>query len=83
MLATVIMFCLNREERAGQMAAVMIGVTRTRVRIPRWDGSERPLGRLRIRASVGQAAELVAWAMAWPERTWAVEGASGRGHLLA
>jgi transposase len=26
---------------------------------------------------------LVAWATAWPERTWAVEGAAGRGHLLA
>jgi len=26
---------------------------------------------------------LVAWAAAWPERTWAVEGAAGLGHLLA
>jgi transposase len=25
----------------------------------------------------------VAWAAAWPERTWAVEGAGGLGHLLA
>jgi len=23
------------------------------------------------------------WAAAWPERTWAIEGASGLGHLLA
>jgi transposase len=23
------------------------------------------------------------WARAWPERTWAVEGATGLGHLLA
>jgi transposase len=26
---------------------------------------------------------LVAWAAAWPERTWAVEGAGGLRHLLA
>jgi transposase len=25
----------------------------------------------------------VAWAAAWPERTWAVVGAGGLGHLLA
>jgi hypothetical protein len=25
----------------------------------------------------------LAWAKAWPERTWAVEGADGLGHLLA
>jgi hypothetical protein len=25
----------------------------------------------------------VAWAADWPERTWAVEGAGGLGHLLA
>jgi transposase len=27
--------------------------------------------------------QLVAWATDWPERTWAVEGAGGLGHLLA
>jgi hypothetical protein len=27
--------------------------------------------------------ELVAWAAAWPQRAWAVEGASGLGYLLA
>src|SRR6266550_394582 len=26
---------------------------------------------------------LMGWAAAWPERTWAVEGAAGLGHLLA
>jgi transposase len=26
---------------------------------------------------------LLAWAAAWPERTWAIEGAGGTGHLLA
>jgi hypothetical protein len=30
-----------------------------------------------------QAEKLVAWAAAWPERTWAVEGARGLGGLLA
>ena len=38
---------------------------------------------LRVRACPGQAGELVAWARAWPERTWAVEGARGLGGLLA
>ena len=28
-------------------------------------------------------AVLLAWAAAWPERTWAVEDAGGTGHLLA
>jgi transposase len=46
-------------------------------------GDERQLGRLRVRASGEQARQLVKWAAAWPERTWAVEGASGLGHLLA
>jgi transposase len=44
---------------------------------------EEPLGKLRVRASASQARRLVAWAAAWPERTWAVEGAGGLGHLLA
>ena len=67
------------------MTAVMIGVdphkgSHTAVAI---DGAEQPLGELRVRASVAQAEKLVAWAAAWPERTWAVEGAGGLGHLLA
>ena len=33
--------------------------------------------------SAAQAERLLAWAKSWPERTWAVEGASGLGHLLA
>jgi hypothetical protein len=32
---------------------------------------------------VAQAERLLAWASAWPQRTWAVEGAGGTGHLLA
>ena len=44
---------------------------------------ESPLGQVRVRASAAQAQRLLAWAAAWPERTWAVEGAGGLGHLLA
>ena len=67
------------------MAVVMIGVdphkaSHTAVAI---GVAEEPLGELRVRASAAQAERLVAWAAAWPERTWAVEGAGGLGHLLA
>ena len=65
--------------------AVMIGVdphkgSHTAVAI---GAGKEPLGKLRIRACAAQAEKLVAWAAAWPERTWAVEGARGLGHLLA
>ena len=40
-------------------------------------------GRVRVRACAAQAERLLAWAAAWPQRTWAVEGAGGLGHLLA
>src|SRR5580700_255339 len=67
------------------MAAVMIGVdphksSHTAVAI---GPAEEPLGELRVRASAGQAERLMVWAADWPERTWAVEGAGGLGHLLA
>src|ERR1022692_4544087 len=67
------------------MAVVMIGVdphkgSHTAVAI---GPAEEPLGELRVRASAAQAQRLVAWAADWPERTWAVEGAGGLGHLLA
>ena len=45
--------------------------------------SEEPLGKKRIRACPEQARQLLAWAAAWPERTWAVEGATGLGQMLA
>src|SRR5438552_14499052 len=45
--------------------------------------AEEPLGTLRVRACPDQAQKLTAWAQAWPERTWAVEGARGLGGLLA
>jgi transposase len=67
------------------MAGVMIGIgphkaSHTAVAI---SGAEEPLGELRVRASAAQAGRLLAWAAAWPERSWAVEGAGGLGHLLA
>jgi transposase len=67
------------------MTAVMIGIdphkgSHTAVAIT---GAEQPLAELRVRASAARAGQLVAWARAWPERTWAVEGAGGLGHLLA
>ena len=45
--------------------------------------AEEPLGQVRVRASAAQAERLLAWAASWPQRTWAVEGAAGLGHLLA
>ena len=47
------------------------------------DQAEVVLGQLRVRAGAVQADRLLAWAVAWPERTWAVEGARGMGYLLA
>jgi len=68
------------------MAAVMIGVdphkaSHTAVAVSA--AAEEPLGELRVRACAVQAERLLAWAAAWPQRTWAVEGAGGLGHLLA
>jgi transposase len=67
------------------MAVVMIGVdphkaSHTAVAV---GADEQPLGQLRVRASAVQARRLVEWAAAWPQRSWAVEGAGGLGHLLA
>jgi hypothetical protein len=66
------------------MKAVMIGVdphkgSHTAVVI---SAAEEPLGEIRVRASAAQAGKLTGWAAAWPERTWAVEGAAGLGRLL-
>src|SRR6266702_6730932 len=67
------------------MAAVMIGVdphkgSHTAVVV---SVSEETLDELWVRACATQAEKLVAWAAAWRERTWAVEGAGGLGRLLA
>jgi transposase len=67
------------------LMAVMIGIdphkgSHTAVAVT---AAEEPLGKVRVRACPGQAEQLVAWAAAWPERIWAVEGAAGLGCLLA
>ena len=67
------------------MAAVMIGVdphkgSHTAVVIGQ---AEMALDQVKVRACAAQAERLLAWAAAWPERTWAIEGAGGLGHLLA
>ena len=67
------------------MVAVMIGIdphkaSHTAVAI---DPAEVPLGQLQVRACAAQVERLLGWAQAWPQRTWAVEGAGGLGHLLA
>jgi len=67
------------------MAAVMIGVdphkaSHTAVVI---SAAEQGLGELRVRACAARAEQLLGWAAAWPQRTWAVEGAGGLGHLLS
>jgi transposase len=67
------------------MAVVMIGVdphkgSHTAAAV---GPGEEPLGQVQVLASASQAGQLIEWARAWPERTWAVEGAAGLGHLLA
>src|SRR6266568_6737825 len=67
------------------MRAVMIGIdphkgSHTAVAI---GAAEESLGDLRVHAGAAQAGTLVAWAAAWPERTWAARGADGLGRLLA
>ena len=63
------------------MTAVMIGTgphkaSHTAVVI---SGAEEPLGELRVRASAAQAERLLAWAAAWPERTWAAAAPAAWG----
>jgi hypothetical protein len=53
------------------MAAVMIGV------------DPHKASHTAVVISAAEAGKLVAWAAAWPERTWAVEGAGGLCRLLA
>jgi transposase len=67
------------------MSVVMIGVdphkaSHTAVAV---DGQEKVLGRLRVQASHRQAEQLRAWAGTWPDHSWAIEGATGLGLLLA
>ena len=67
------------------MADVMIGIdphksSHTAVAI---GSGEESLGEVRVRACAVQAERLLAWAVPWPGRTWAIGGADGVGHLLA
>jgi hypothetical protein len=50
---------------------------------PRWTRVKRSWGRSGVRAAIGQVDGLLQWAQRWPERSWAIEGATGLGHLLA
>jgi hypothetical protein len=67
------------------VAAVMIGIdphkaSHTATAI---NESEKGLAKIRVKADRNQLERLLTWAQDWPERTWAVENATGLGHLLA
>ena len=64
---------------------VMIGVdphkgSHTAVAV---DNGERSLAEVRLQSGPKQLERLLKWAAAFPERTWAVENATGLGYLLA
>ncbi len=65
--------------------SIMIGIdphkaSHTAVTI---DGNEHVLDKIRVRSSSTQTDQLRCWANNFKDRTWAVEGAQGLGHLLA
>jgi transposase len=47
------------------------------------DSHSRLLGQLRLPATGQAGRQLLAWAATWPQRRWAVEGASGLGRGIA
>jgi len=47
------------------------------------DESGQVLGELLVAANEVTVRKVQRWAESWPERTWAIEGANGLGHLLA
>jgi transposase len=47
------------------------------------DCNSKLLGQLRLPATNQAATQLLAWAQQWPQRRWAVEGASGLGRPIA
>ncbi len=47
------------------------------------DEAGRVLGELRVVATKAMLERLLRWAERWPDRVWAVEGATGLGHFLA
>lgn len=65
--------------------SVMIGVdphkaTHTAVTI---DSNETELDRKKVRATIAQVDQLLAWAESLGKRTWAIESANGLGYLLS
>jgi transposase len=64
---------------------VMIGVdphkgSHTAVAV---DATEQALGECKVRSGPAQLDRLLSWAQRFPERSWAVENATGLGYLLA
>jgi transposase len=47
------------------------------------DGDEVQLSQVRVWATRAQCQQLLAWAEAFPKRSWAIESAAGLGYLLA
>src|SRR4051812_33514099 len=45
--------------------------------------TEDELGRVQVRATRRQVAQLLSWAEPFEKRTWAIESAGGLGYLLA
>lgn len=77
--------CRKSKGKGQVVTVVMIGVdphkgSHTAVAV---GADEQPAGQVRVRASAVQAQRLPEWAAPWQERTWAVEGAGGLGHLLS
>jgi transposase len=81
-MPTTVLYSLSDE---GASMTVMIGVdphkgSHTAVGV---DADERSRGELRVRSGPKQLERLLKWAEQFPDRTWAVENATGLGYLLA
>src|SRR5919106_1718177 len=81
-MPTAVVYFINDE---GASMTVMIGVdphkgSHTAVGV---DAGERSLAELRVRSGPKQLEGLLKWAEQFPERTWAIENATGLGYLLA
>ena len=81
-MPTTVFYTLNEKEHS---VTVMIGIdphkgSHTAVAV---DHSERSLAELHVRSGPKQLERLMRWAERFPERTWAIENATGLGYLLA
>jgi transposase len=81
-MPTAALYSLGNE---GASMTVVIGVdphkgSHTAVAV---DKEERSLAELRVRSGPKQLERLLQWAEQFPDRTWAVENATGLGYLLA